>query len=51
MARGDAFLKYIEAKYGAKHRLVVAPQCGHSGRCVFTAPQAIPVLFPEQERR
>lgn len=51
MARGTAFLKYIEAKYAAKHRLVVAPQCGHNGRCVFTSPAAIPVLFPEREQR
>ena len=51
MARGQAFLKYIAAKYRATHALVVAPQCGHNGRCVFTSGAALPILFPEGEGR
>jgi hypothetical protein len=47
LTRGRAFLDFITAKYGAKHTLTVVGQCGHNGRCVFTAPSALPALFPE----
>ncbi|MBM3818983.1 MAG: alpha/beta fold hydrolase [Acidimicrobiia bacterium] len=48
LERGRAFLAFIAAKYAAKQTLTVVGQCGHNGRCVFTAPNALPALFPEQ---
>jgi hypothetical protein len=48
LERGRAFLAFIAAKYGAKQTLTVVGQCGHNGRCVFTAPNALPALFPDK---
>ncbi len=48
LARGQAFVKYVNQKYGAKHDQVIVPMCGHNARCVFTAENALPVLFPKQ---
>ena len=45
-SRGIAFGKYIRENYGAKHPTVVLQGCGHSTRCMFTADQALPLLFP-----
>src|ERR1051326_1057323 len=36
-ARGEAFARYVNEKYGAHHKLVVVPLCGHNARCIFTA--------------
>jgi hypothetical protein len=49
LTRARAFFKYITKKYGAKHRMVVVPQCGHSPRCVLTADTVLPSLFPKAE--
>jgi hypothetical protein len=46
LVRAQAFFKYITEKYGAKHRMLVAPQCGHNQRCVLTADAVLPLLFP-----
>jgi pimeloyl-ACP methyl ester carboxylesterase len=46
LARGMAYGKYIRENHGAKHATVVVPGCGHSTRCMFTADQALPLLFP-----
>jgi hypothetical protein len=46
LARGQAFAKYVNQEYGAHHKVVVVPLCGHNARCMFTAEQAIPLLFP-----
>ena len=46
-ARGQAFARYVNEKFGAKHTLTVAPLCGHNARCIFTSEAALPVIFPE----
>jgi pimeloyl-ACP methyl ester carboxylesterase len=46
LARGEAFSRYVGEKYGAKHKMVVVPLCGHNARCMFTAEAALPVVFP-----
>jgi pimeloyl-ACP methyl ester carboxylesterase len=47
LARGQAFAKYVNQKYGAHHHAVVVPLCGHNARCMFTAEPALPILFPK----
>jgi pimeloyl-ACP methyl ester carboxylesterase len=47
LARGQAFAKYVNEKFGAKHTLTVVPLCGHNARCMFTAEVALPILFPK----
>jgi pimeloyl-ACP methyl ester carboxylesterase len=47
LARGQAFGAYVNAKYNAKHQVVVVPLCGHNARCMFTAEVALPILFPK----
>jgi len=47
LGRGQAFVSYIKEKYGAQHRAIVVPLCGHNARCMFTADVALPVLFPK----
>ena len=49
LARGLAYGKYANEKYGAKHTTIVVPACGHSARCMFTADPALPVIFPKLE--
>jgi len=49
LARGQAFVNYVNAKYGARqHKAVVIPLCGHNARCMFTAEPALPILFPKE---
>ena len=48
LARGQAFGKYVNEKYAAKHTVTVVPLCGHNARCMFTAEVALPILFPKQ---
>lgn len=45
-ARGEAFAKYVNEKYGAHHTVTIVPLCGHNARCMFTADPALPLLFP-----
>ncbi len=47
LARGQAFCKYANQKFGAKHAVTVVPLCGHNARCMFTAEAALPILFPK----
>jgi pimeloyl-ACP methyl ester carboxylesterase len=47
-ARGQAFGKYVNEKLGAHHRVVIVPECGHNARCMFTAEDALPLIFPEE---
>jgi hypothetical protein len=47
LGRGEAFVSYIKQKYGAQHKGMVIPMCGHNARCMFTADTALPVLFPK----
>ncbi|HEX3745203.1 MAG TPA: hypothetical protein VHW09_14765 [Bryobacteraceae bacterium] len=48
LARGQNFGKYADEQLGAKHEIVVVPLCGHNARCMFTADDALPLLFPKQ---
>jgi len=47
LARGQAFMDHVKQHYGARHKLMVIPGCGHSARCMFTAESALPILFAE----
>jgi pimeloyl-ACP methyl ester carboxylesterase len=47
LARGQAYARYVKEKYGAQHKLVVVPLCGHNARCMFTAEPALPLVFPK----
>jgi hypothetical protein len=47
LARGQAFARYVNQKFGAKHQAQVVPLCGHNARCMFTSEAALPVLFPK----
>lgn len=46
LERGLRYFNYMTAKYGAKHRLVRVPNCGHNSRCMLVANEAREVLFP-----
>lgn len=48
LARGEAFAKLVNTKYGAKHKVTVVPLCGHNARCMFTSDAALPIIFPSQ---
>jgi pimeloyl-ACP methyl ester carboxylesterase len=48
LARGLAFGKYVGEKYGAQHKTLVVPACGHSARCMFTAEPTLPLIFPKE---
>jgi pimeloyl-ACP methyl ester carboxylesterase len=47
LERGRAFTDYIRQNYGAGHRFMIIPACGHSARCMFTEKTALPILFPK----
>jgi hypothetical protein len=47
LARGQAYTKYLNEKYGAKHKAVVVSLCGHNARCMYTADAALEILFPK----
>jgi pimeloyl-ACP methyl ester carboxylesterase len=47
LARGVAFAKYVDENFGAKHSVTLVPECGHDGRCMYTSPEALPVIFPQ----
>ncbi len=48
LARGEAYGKYANEKYGAKHTVKIVPLCGHNARCMFTSEPALPLIFPAQ---
>jgi hypothetical protein len=48
LARGKAYTDYIKQNYGANPAFMIIPLCGHNARCMFTADNALPVLFPKQ---
>jgi pimeloyl-ACP methyl ester carboxylesterase len=49
LARGQAFAKYIDEKYGAKHKVQEVHLCGHNARCMFTAEETLPIIFPKTQ--
>jgi hypothetical protein len=48
LARGLAYGKYANERYGAQHNTIVVPACGHNARCMFTADPALPLIFPKE---
>jgi hypothetical protein len=48
LARGLAFEKYVNEKFGAQHKTVVVPACGHNARCMFTDGLALSLMFPRE---
>ena len=46
LARGQAFGRYVNLKFGAHHTVAIVPLCGHNARCMFTADPVLPILFP-----
>jgi pimeloyl-ACP methyl ester carboxylesterase len=46
-ARGEAYVKYINEKLGAKHAIQIVSECGHNDRCVYTTDAVLPVIFPK----
>jgi hypothetical protein len=49
-ARGEAYRKYVEKKLGVQQPIVVAHLCGHNARCMFTADEAMPLLYPTKKK-
>jgi len=45
-ARGEAYVKYVDEKLGARHEAQIVPECGHNDRCVYTTDAVLPVVFP-----
>ncbi len=45
-ARGEAFVKFVNEHLGAKHDVLIVPECGHNDRCVYTTDEVLPVIFP-----
>lgn len=46
-ARGEAFAKYVNETMGAKHNIIIVPECGHNDRCIFTTDIVWPTIFPK----
>lgn len=46
-ARGEAYVKYINEKLGAKHAIQVVAECGHNNRCIYTDDAVLPLIFPK----
>jgi pimeloyl-ACP methyl ester carboxylesterase len=46
-ARGEAYVKFVNEKLGAKHAMQIVPECGHNDRCVYTTDAVLPVIFPK----
>jgi pimeloyl-ACP methyl ester carboxylesterase len=46
-ARGEAFVKYVNERLGAKSSVMIIPECGHNDRCVYTTTDVLPVIFPK----
>jgi pimeloyl-ACP methyl ester carboxylesterase len=51
LVRGQAFAKFVDTNYGAKHKVVVVPLCGHNARCMFTSDVALPIIFPPDNNK
>ena len=45
-ARGEAFVAYLQQRWRAHHSIRIVPDCGHNARCIFTADEVLPILFP-----
>ena len=47
LARGLAFARHVTERYLAEHQTLIVPSCGHNARCMFTADDVLPLLFPK----
>ena len=47
-ARGEAYVKFVNERLGAKHAVTIVPECGHNNRCVYTDDAVLPIIFPKQ---
>ncbi len=45
-ARGEAYVKYLNEVLGARHEVVIVPECGHNDRCMYTTGKVLPYIFP-----
>jgi pimeloyl-ACP methyl ester carboxylesterase len=45
-ARGEAFVKFVNARLGAHHAIQIVSECGHNDRCIFTTDAVFPLIFP-----
>jgi pimeloyl-ACP methyl ester carboxylesterase len=45
-ARGEAYVKYVNERFGATHQMQIVPECGHNDRCVYTTDAVLPLVFP-----
>jgi pimeloyl-ACP methyl ester carboxylesterase len=48
LARGLAYVRYVNENFGAQHKSLVVTACGHNTICMFTAERVLPILFPVQ---
>ena len=48
LTRGMAYGMYMNERYGAQHKSLVVPACGHNVRCMFTAEPVLGVISPKQ---
>jgi len=48
LARGLAYVRYVNETFGAQHKSLVVTACGHNARCMFTANPVLPLLFPKE---
>lgn len=46
-ARGEAYVKYINERFGATHAMQIVSECGHNDRCVYTTDAVMPIVFPK----
>ena len=47
LQRGLTYWSYLNKKFGAQHKLMIVPLCGHNARCMYTADPGLPLLFPK----
>ncbi len=45
LARGFAFARHVNERFGARHKTLLVPSCGHSARCMFTADNVMRLVF------
>ena len=48
-ARGEAYVKYVNERLGARQSVQIGSECGHNDRCVYTTDKVLPVIFPSGE--
>jgi hypothetical protein len=51
LARGQAFVAYVNRTLHGHHTATIVPLCGHNARCMFTADVSLSALFPNLRAR